>query len=148
MRAVLVDLHSIADLKHVGVVPSTGPCMDLQSFLFVEDPHYPETRPGSVIFLTIPAIGDVAGRTPQMADVLRPFPWLVVAPFANADYDRPSSAEKSIAHCRIGPERVQSLTVAPVILKVVDSPRRICFCILIFVSTAAKASTACLCTNV
>src|SRR5688572_10864001 len=122
MCAVLIDCHSIADLKHIGVVPSTGPCVNLQSLLFVEDPHYTETRPGSVIFLTIPAIGDVAGGPPQMAYVLRPFPRLVVAPFTDAEYDRPSSAEKSIAHCCVGSERIQPLTVAPVIFQVFDSP--------------------------
>src|SRR5208282_5903412 len=99
-------------------------------------------KPGFVIYFAVEAIINVAGCTPRMTDVFGPEPRLVVAPFAQAEENRPASRMQGIAHGGIGSVRLQPLGVAPVVFQVINTPLRISLRVLKFVAPAAGPAAA------
>src|SRR4051812_4062655 len=101
------------------------PCKVSQRFFLVDYPQNTPARPCTVVLLTVPAGGNVTRRTPEMTDVLCPFPGLVVAPFADAEHDRVTGVAERVAHSRVSTDRTEAVAIAPVVFEIIDAPRGI-----------------------
>src|SRR6266545_1972326 len=73
-----------------------------------------------------PAVVDVAGRAPQVADRRSPLPRLDHAPLADRIDDRPAGGAQRVAHGGVPADVVRpaavAVVVAVVVLEVVDAP--------------------------
>src|SRR6185312_8597027 len=94
------------------------------------------------LFLSSPAVLDIVGGAPQIAaHFLAPQPWLMLAPLANAEHNRPAAGIKRGPD--IGVRGFRTLViqrVAPVILQIIDAPRRVHERILVLVPKAARTT--------
>src|SRR5690606_27303680 len=103
--------------------------MDAQRPLLVEDRQDAPARPVAMAQLAIPAIGDVARGTPQMAIFAAPQPWLVIAPLADRQDHRPAGCGDGPAHRGIGLARISLrrplARIAPVVFDGIAAPPRI-----------------------
>ena len=128
----------VADFEHVGIVPVAGAGVLLQTHLQLQN-KLPAER---VSALAIVAIHDVAGGAPQMTDVFGPGPGLGVAPFAQAEDDRPAGGVDRITHRLISLLGVRRAVIAPVVLQIVDSPGGVREGVLKLVAAAAGQAGA------
>ena len=78
-----------------------------------------------------------------MSDTFSPFPWFILPPFANAEYNRTSACFQRVAHGTVSSFRLLSFIGAPVVFQVIDSPCGVCTCILKLISAASGSSLAC-----
>ncbi len=132
VRAVLGVRHAaVADLQHVGVVPVAGARMGGEREVLLEDRQH-----------RTPAVADVTGGPPQVADVRRPLPRLVLAPFADAVDDGPPGRLEGVAHGAVALLRVDAEVVAVVVLEVVHAPVGELLCVAVLVAERARESRA------
>src|SRR2546422_9413583 len=94
----------------------------MQVRLQPDDLHAAQPAP---VLPAVPAVLDVAGAAPEVADAGGPQPRLRAPPLADAEDDGPAARPQRPAHPRVGVPRVLALGVAPVVLQVVDPPRSI-----------------------
>src|SRR5713101_99844 len=92
--------------------------------------------------LATPAIGDVAGGAPEVANVARPEPGLVGAPLAEAEDDGAAGGFQGVAHGGVGCRGVLRAGVAPIVFEIVDAPGGVLQGVLIFMAAAAGALLA------
>nr|GEU28380.1 hypothetical protein [Tanacetum cinerariifolium] len=142
MRAVFVVGHALAHFQHVHIVPVARTGVLAQACLLVEDAHHAPRRERPLAEFAVPARVDIARGAPRMAHVLRPLPWLGVAPLANAEQHRAARAADGVAHGGVGAHGIQALAVAPVVLDVVDAPLGVRDRVLVFVAPAARPAAA------
>ena len=109
-----------------------------QSDLRVQD-SLPAHRP---FLLTVVTVGDVAGGAPEVADIRRPLPRLVLAPFAETEHDRPAGGVQCVAHRLVGFARIRGAVVAPVVFQIIDAPRGVQPGVLKFVTAPAGIAAA------
>src|SRR5580692_9248024 len=120
MRAVFGIRHAaVADFEHVRIVPMSRTGVRLNADLLVDDGEH-SVRAATAVgpFLrTTPAIGDVAGRPPQVAaNLFAPEPRLGCSPFADAEHNGTAGGIKRRANVRIGGASILGAGVAPVVL--------------------------------
>src|SRR5579872_900993 len=147
MRPVLRISHAaVSDFQHVRIIPVSRPRVRLQSNLLIQNCKYTIRAAAAVfpLFLSSPAVLDIVGGAPQIAaHFLAPQPWLMLAPLANAEHNRPAAGIKRGPD--IGVRGFRTLViqrVAPVILQVIDPPRGVHNRILVLVPKAARALLA------
>src|SRR5260370_13539998 len=70
---------AVTEFEHIGIIPVTRAGVSFQANLQV-----PKLYEAEVAVLAFPTVGDIAGGAPKVANVFRPKPRLVVAPFAEA----------------------------------------------------------------
>ena len=120
VRAALGEGHAaVADLEHVGVVPAARARVRVEVGDEVEDVGDADAAP---LPAAVPAVLDVAGRPPEVADARGPGPGLVLPHSQMREDDRASRGPQRAAHAPVGLARVLALRVAPVVLQVVDAP--------------------------
>src|SRR5712692_3975021 len=123
---------AIADFEHVGIVPMARAGVSFQTDLQIQN-----LGPAQPIFFAIPTIGDVAGGAPEIADIARPEPGFVAAPFAEAENDRAAGGFQRVAHGGVSGLGVFRAGVAPIVFEVIDAPRSVLQSVLIFVAATA-----------
>src|ERR1043165_3197914 len=89
------------------------------------------------VAFAVPAVLYVAGGAPEVADVFGPQPRFGRAPLADAENDRASGFEQRVTHDRIRGGCVLRAGRAPVVLQIVDVPRRALACVLKLVAATA-----------
>src|ERR1051326_3407633 len=140
MRAVLGCRHpAVANFQHVGIVPMARPGVRFEPVLKIENMDHAHAAP---IALAVPAVLDVASRAPEIAYVPGPQPRFRRAPFADAENNRPSRFQQSVAHDRIRRSRVLRARRAPVVLQIINTPRRILSRVLKFITAASRTLLA------
>ena len=99
MRAVFVDLHSVSDLKHVGIVPVTGTGIFAQRFVFIDYLHHAKWVPEAFAkrLVIVKHRADIAGCAPHMADFAGETRFAVVdlAVDDDAETDAPAEVEEN-----------------------------------------------------
>ena len=95
-----------------------------------------------MVEFAVPARINIAGGAPGVADILCPVPGFVVAPFADAEQDRPAGGVQRVAHGGVGADGVNVFGIAPVVFQIVDAPLGVGECVLVFVATAAGVAGA------
>ncbi len=138
-----------ADFEHVGVVPVAGAGVladavvlavgGLDEGVLEVENSFPAAFPA---LDAVVAGVDVAGGSPEVADVFGPFPWFAAAPFADAEDDGAFGGEEGVAHGGVGFALIACGGVAPVVFEVVDAPGGEEEGVLIFVALAAGVAAA------
>src|SRR5438309_1353832 len=105
-----------------------------QSRRKIQDQRPPHTAP---TLLAVPAILNIARGPPEVAYIRGPQPRLVRAPFADAEDDWAAGLRQRVAHRLVRVLHVLPFGRTPVVLEVVDAPRRILTRILILISVTA-----------
>src|SRR5712691_7901956 len=123
---------AVTDFEHIGIIPVAWPGVSLQANLQIEN-----LREAKVAFLAFPAIGDVAGGAPKVADVFCPKPGLVGAPLAEAENNGTAGGFQGVAHGGVGSLGVFGASVAPIIFKVIDAPGGVLEGVLKFMAAAS-----------
>ena len=123
MCTILLLRHaSVANLEHVGVIPMSGARVGLQSVHQVEDLGDAVSAP---VLFAVPAILNISGRAPEVADRSGPQPRFRGSPFTDTEDDRSSDFGKRVAHqCVGGLAVLPGQCAAPVFLQVINAPGR------------------------
>src|SRR5258708_12190857 len=109
MRAIFYGGHAaIADFEHVGIIPVAGASVGFQADLQIQN-----LCPTQLVFLAIPAIGDVTSGAPEVADVAGPEPGFVGAPLAEAEDDGPAGSFHRFSHAAVAGLAFSPARLAP-----------------------------------
>jgi hypothetical protein len=142
VRTILNWRHpAIADLEHVGIVPVAGAGEWPQRFVPVEQLEH-RMLPIVRLLLGPEIVGDVAGRAPEIADVLCPQPRLRSAPLAHRKDDVAAALAQRVGHQRISLLSIAVAGAAPIVFQVIDAPAGIGQRVLIFVALASWPAAA------
>src|ERR1700682_6152062 len=101
MSAVFRRGHSaVADFQHVRIIPMPRPGKGLKTSLQIQDIEHAvaATIAGFPFLFALPSVLDVTGSAPKISDSRGPKPRLALAPFANAEDDRPTGGVQRGAH--------------------------------------------------
>ena len=77
---VFIYCHTIANFKHIRIVPMTGACIFSQPILQISNGHYSQLFPGTMIQLAIKHCRNITGCTPKLTYVCCPFPGFISSP--------------------------------------------------------------------
>src|SRR5712692_10644239 len=127
MRAILCVSHfAVADFEHVRIVPRAGSSrFGMLLIGIVQDLEH-----------ACPLVLNVAGCAPQVASGRSPSPRLLLSPVADAEHYRPPALRQRLAELRVLFLWIETFSMAPIDLDVVDSPRGVRSGVLQFVIEA------------
>src|SRR5690606_10625600 len=138
MRPVFVHNHSISYFQHIRIIPLPGSRILPQPFLLIQDLHYAERFPCSMVLHTVETVVYITCCSPEVTNCRTPLPGFIISPFANTQHYRSAGLLKSCSNRLVSTFSFQPLRVTPIILQVVNSPLRIRECILKLISSAAR----------
>ena len=114
-----VSQARVADFQHVGIVPMAGAGKRFEAGLQIQ---YVREAHAAPITATVPAILNVAGSAPEVANIRAPEPRLALPPFTDAEHDGPAGLPQRVAHAGIRLFGGFIRMVAPVIFQIVHAP--------------------------
>src|SRR5574344_2637045 len=98
MCTVFINCHSIADLKHIWIIPMSFPCILTKRIIIVYTLHDSKLLITRELMNGIECTPYIWGRSPAITYITGPFPRLIIAPLTHTEEDWPSRSTQCIAH--------------------------------------------------
>ena len=150
MSAVFSRGKSVANFKHIEVVPMSGAAVLADVLVHIDDGPQSKLGPRAKRHFAVPAMSDVARNAPHVSHVCAPKPRLVVAPLADIENHRATGGVDSVAHQGVGgggvlliiETAIARASVAPVEFQKIDAPLSVLPCIVVLITTSAGVAAA------
>src|SRR5208282_6124657 len=130
---------------HVRIIPMPRPGVGLQPNLRIQDAQHAEGATTSVrpFHLGFPLISNVTRGAPQVSTYFfAPEPRLRLPPFADAEHNGTATCIQRLANQRIRCLGILGCSIAPVVLQIINAPRRILQSVLKLMTASARPARA------